>query len=147
MQNVYLILTTNFCYFAHDIHHSYATTSTKVNVRKLKTDIWDHIHRSVHSLGANSEINSSTKVTTAPCVSLGIENIPPAAGTKEDLSEDIDPLISKPLAINTTAAPLSFKSLIAAVDHQQEQTNVSLPYYFICLLHLANERVCMKAVF
>lgn len=38
---------------------------------------------------------------------------------------------------------LSFRHLISTVSQKQDtQSSVSLPFYFICLLHLANEKVC-----
>ncbi len=36
---------------------------------------------------------------------------------------------------------ISFRDLMTCVNQEQEQKNVSLPFYFICLLHLANEKV------
>ncbi len=41
------------------------------------------------------------------------------------------------------AAPLSlsFQGVVAQLAEEQKQNDVSLSFYFICLLHLANEKV------
>ena len=36
---------------------------------------------------------------------------------------------------------LSFQDLISSMAGSQQQQGASLPFYFICLLHLANEKV------
>jgi condensin complex subunit 2 len=35
---------------------------------------------------------------------------------------------------------LSFKEMVTDISENQEQKEVSLSFYFICLLHLANEK-------
>ena len=45
---------------------------------------------------------------------------------------------SQPVAGND----LSFQSLVEGIASEQRQNDVTFPYYFICLLHLANEKVC-----
>ena len=91
----------------------YATVSTKVNVRKLKSDIWAHIHQS-----AKGNRRDST----------GVENDVPSVGKSTGKS-------------GMKTEPISFKALIETVSDTQEQKGASLPFYFICLLHLANEKV------
>jgi hypothetical protein len=43
----------------------------------------------------------------------------------------------------SVTSELSFQKLITDMNIQQQQEDVSLPFYFICLLHLANEKVNM----
>lgn len=72
--------------------HSYAKVSKRVNVAKLKADLWDQIDSSLAP--ANAE--------------------------------------------------LSFQDLLQEAQSEQRaetvQKDASLAYYFICLLHLANEK-------
>lgn len=101
----------------------YATASTKVNVRKLKSDIWDHIHRTIRSRPAPVDTENA-----APASALAATP-PPARGAKAGKEKD-------------TKDGISFRGLIGSVSQKQEQSSVTLPFYFICLLHLANEKVC-----
>ena len=39
------------------------------------------------------------------------------------------------------AAEMSFQDLVSDITRGQKQKDVTLPFYFICLLHLANEKV------
>jgi hypothetical protein len=41
---------------------------------------------------------------------------------------------------------LSFQDVINDISHEQGQKDVSLSFYFICLLHLANEKVSLNVV-
>ena len=36
---------------------------------------------------------------------------------------------------------MSFQDLVCDISGEQRQKDVTLPFYFICLLHLANEKV------
>ena len=36
---------------------------------------------------------------------------------------------------------ISFQDLVCDISGEQRQKDVTLPFYFICLLHLANEKV------
>ena len=38
---------------------------------------------------------------------------------------------------------MSFQDLVCDITTGQRQKDVTLPFYFICLLHLANEKVCL----
>ena len=89
----------------------YASIAKRVNVRKLKTDIW-------------SEIDKETSAESV--VPIDSENI--AVDKKKDKVE------------KQTAPTISFQDLISDIAVKQQQKEVSLPFYFICLLHLANEK-------
>lgn len=62
---------------------------------------------------------------------------------KADIWAEVDTL---PTAVDKTDASssqdsLSFQELVADVAQCQSQKDVSISFYFICLLHLANEKV------
>ena len=87
----------------------YAQSSKRVNVKKLKTDIWTKLEND--------------------CSSEGNENIS---------TSDTDP--------TSTSSPteLSFQDVISDIAQDQTQKDASLSFYFICLLHLANEKVQLQ---
>lgn len=88
----------------------YATVAKRVNVRKLKGDLWSHI---------------STQVAPADKAAAEEDQIPCAKAGKKDT--------------------LSFQEVVNDLALGQQQSEVTLPFYFICLLHLANEKVTHPA--
>jgi condensin complex subunit 2 len=84
------------------IQVSYATTSKRVNVSKLKKDIWSHLDASI---GA-----------------------PPAADASRDQQD------------SSLSSSVSFHEVMDEVAREQQQSDVTVSFYFICLLHLANEK-------
>jgi hypothetical protein len=97
-------------------------------VRKLKTDIWQKINNTLH-VSAPSDDEPQDDA----------ENIDPASGRRLNIIPDADESVVKS---KQTDDKLSFQQLISSLATEQRQADVSLPYYFICLLHLANEKVC-----
>jgi len=89
----------------------FATTAKRVNVKKLKTDIWSHID----------------ELPVASTTEDG-ENQSPNAGTEAEA------------AGGKATDKLSFQDLVREIATEQKQKDVTLPFYFICLLHLANEK-------
>ena len=87
----------------------YATVAKRVNVKKLKHDLWHHLEDSLVPEGG-----------------AAAENEAPA------------PKLDKKSAETSV---LSFQDVITDISHEQQQKDVSLSFYFICLLHLANEKV------
>jgi hypothetical protein len=88
-----------------------------VNVRKLKFDMW-------------RELDNLSKADT----SQTDENLPPQLSVEKSL----------PMKQNAAdKEPKSFQSLIQDINRQpgSHQKDASLSFYFICLLHLANEKV------
>lgn len=91
---------------------SYAKVSKRVNIQRLKTDIWSDIE---HTLGVDG-----------------------AAEGRVPTSKGIDAASASP---SEKPESMSFQSMISDIASQPRQKDVSLPFYFICLLHLANEHV------
>lgn len=88
----------------------YATVAKRVNVKKLKHDLWSHLEDSMVP-GSCAEEN------TAPGQKIKLE--------KSQSQPNV----------------LSFQDVISDISNEQKQKDVSLSFYFICLLHLANEKV------
>ena len=80
---------------------SYAKVSKRVNVHKLKTDVWSNIQETL----------------------VQSEKAPVAVSPEEKKS-------------------ISFQHLVKDLSSEEnQQKDVTISYYFICLLHLANENV------
>lgn len=84
----------------------YATVSKRVNIQRLKADIWSNIEQ---NLPINTEEQSERAV--------------------------------KQSTTTSTKDALSFQDMISDIAANPRQKDVTLPFYFICLLHLANENV------
>lgn len=82
--------------------NSYAKVSKRVNVHKLKTDVWSNIQETL----------------------VEQEKAPAAKASSSEKKE------------------LSFQHLVQDLSSSEsQQKDVTISYYFICLLHLANENV------
>lgn len=106
------------------IQIGYSVIPKKVNVKQLKVDIWDQ----VATLAGVSREGGSTN-------SHGDdddENEPPP--------QDFHATQSSKTLEKSTETTMSFQNLVNTVAKSQKQKEVTLSFYFICLLHLANEK-------
>ena len=97
----------------------FATVAKRVNVKKLKIDIWSHI----------DELQEADVA---------------AEGADADDGENQSPNVHGKRASSDGKAgeteTMSFQELVCDIANEQKQREVTLPFYFICLLHLANEK-------
>jgi condensin complex subunit 2 len=102
------------------VHVGYATVAKKVDVKRLKHDLW-------------VELESTFQQR---------EDLP--ADDDEELKEKDDDgtEIDEPDVPRTPKndGHLSFQETVREMQSTQTQTDVTLPFYFICVLHLANEK-------
>jgi condensin complex subunit 2 len=101
----------------------YAKVSKRVNIQRLKTDIWGNIRSALPAADQDHDGHDT-------------ENHQPSAVPRPD----------KLSGVSTGAREaLSFQSMISdlAAGDEVRQRDVTLPFYFICLLHLANEHVSL----
>lgn len=91
--------------------------SKRVNVHKLKTDILHHIH---------DNLDASTASTVA-------------ARHSQESSRNLNNGLLQP--------EMSFQNIVKSLSSEMQQKDVTVPYYFICLLHLANEEVYCNILF
>ena len=121
------------------IEIGYEQVSKRVNIQRLKTDIWKNI-RSTINIEKETDIASSLR----------------SESTEQGENENSDPnamssikaATKRPRDTNTNTnnedlksgkASLSFQDMISEVASRPRQKDVSMSFYFICLLHLANE--------
>lgn len=96
---------------------SHATVAKKVDVRRLKKELW---------------VEVEAKITPRP-VKVNHSNI--------ELAKDNEHENNGMEGSNEEAnAVLSFHDTVQKLTGFQKQEDVSLPFYFICMLHLANEK-------
>ena len=114
-----------------DVKH--ATRAKRVDVKDLKIQLW-------------SELAATTAVDKAKAAGVGAK-----AKANADEDENASP-VKKPVVAkggNKAASPdegiVSFAQTMKNVDEGQHQSGVTLPFYFICVLHLANEKnLCLE---
>jgi condensin complex subunit 2 len=87
------------------IQVGYATVAKKVDVKRLKNDLWTELESKIGQKDVDIDVTPEEGDGTSP------------------------------------PEKLSFKETVQEMEMQgQTQTDVTLPFYFICLLHLANEK-------
>ena len=91
-----------------------------MNVRKLKTDLWGYLD----SACVDKDKDEYLKGEQAEKKDFGFE------GASSDPST----------AAMEAHETVSFQDCIHSIASSQKQKEVTLPFYFICLLHLANEK-------
>ena len=92
----------------------YATVAKKVDVRRLKKDLW-------------AELEEKTA-----WVAPGDLPDKEAEDDQDDIFEEVTPK-GEPQFV-------SFKETVEKMDSAQSQNDVTVSFYFICCLHLANEK-------
>jgi condensin complex subunit 2 len=95
----------------------YATIAKKVDVKRLKLDLWEELE----------------------CKFAKKEDHPDEEAMDDSEIEEEDAPIA-PKSISAAPGPLSFQDTVKEMQGTQKQTDVTLPFYFICMLHLANEK-------
>lgn len=93
----------------------YATVAKKVDVKRLKKDLWQELEKTFELRGRTDK---------------DIEDEDDEKGIPVDTSAEV------PVSHTT----LSFQDTVKEMQGNQSQADVTLPFYFICILHLANEK-------
>jgi len=92
----------------------YATVAKKVDVKRLKRDLWEELE---------DKFSSCRPDTDTPNEESNSE--------EEDMDASLHQL---------NDGGTSFKEAVQDMEQAKSQSDVSLPFYFICVLHLANEK-------
>ena len=96
----------------------YATVAKKVDVKRLKRDLWIELERTFQEREETKE----------------------AEMTEDEDDETPDVAVSPKVQPEEQEGPLSFQDTVKEMKATQSQADVTLPFYFICVLHLANEK-------
>merc|ERR1711957_771448 len=110
---------------------AYATVSKKVDVKRLKKDLWAEVESGIATLS----INDSEEVAEEK--------------EEEEKEEEKEEKEEKDIEIESNKTEnndiLSFNQTVQSLSCSQAQEDVSVAYYFICMLHLANEKgLCLE---
>jgi len=101
---------------------AYATVSKKVDVKRLKRDLWIELEAKLASRNKNDEEEKK----------------------EDDVDEsdaDAEEKVADDESADPTARPtMSFQDAVGDMESSKSQADVTLPFYFICILHLANEK-------
>lgn len=98
---------------------THATIAKKVDVRRLKKDLWTEVEAKI---APTSQAEGCQNVE-----SMEDNEHKNEVNQKIVLDEEVD-------------STLSFQDTVKKLTGCQKQEDVSLPFYFICMLHLANEK-------
>ena len=103
----------------------HATVAKKVDVKRLKNDLWVEL-----------ESKTSRPVPVEVDVDANVDADVEGEGKHENENE-------ASMKDDTTNRDVSFKDVVGDLGANETQEDVSLAFYFICVLHLANEK-CLK---
>ena len=122
----------------------YAKIAKKVDVKRLKRDLWTELEQTFakNAINKNDEDDKAKNqddddaLSTASTVS---DPDPVLAGTSGgDENNNDENSAAKTTA--ATATTLSFQDTVRDMQMNESQSDVTLPFYFICILHLCNEK-------
>mmetsp|Transcript_24286 Transcript_24286/g.37107 ORF Transcript_24286/g.37107 Transcript_24286/m.37107 type:complete len:1157 (-) Transcript_24286:40-3510(-) len=127
---------------------SHATVAKKVDVRRLKRDLWNELEVSTT---AKAPMPSLGTANTATAVAGEAESLPVNDGEKDtdgnefqndnqDMNMHLEPAAIAIAQEDSSTELVSFKDTIHKLGATEAQEDVSLAFYFICVLHLANEK-------
>ena len=117
---------------------AYATVSKKVDVKRLKKDLWAEVESGIATLSIN---DSEEVAEEKEKEKEEIEEIEEKEEKEEKEGNDIE--IESNKTENNDI--LSFNQTVQSLSCSQAQEDVSVAYYFICMLHLANEKgLCLE---
>ncbi|CAM9423882.1 unnamed protein product, partial [Hapterophycus canaliculatus] len=119
---------------------NYARKAKKVDVRRLKGDLWRKIDREFQSDAA-----------AAAAAGVAQDGRQKEVKREDDAeNEDTDHTDAgkqggegkgtEELAPGPEVVDMTFSDIVLDVASREEQSGVTVPFYFICLLHLANEK-------
>ena len=106
------------------VNIGYATVAKKVDVKRLKKDLWNNIE-------TKTTVKPEEKVTDNDAEEGGDISV------DKDNQEDDVPVEEK---AEEKEGAISFQDTVKELAASQGQSEVTLPFYFICVLHLCNEK-------
>jgi condensin complex subunit 2 len=110
------------------VHVGYATVAKKVDVKRLKKDLWQELHQRFETMDEEKEDNDPLGLDSQSTIESSITSTTKTRKASLGSTSSADP------------EALSFQDTIQKMKSSQTQSDVTLPFYFICVLHLANEK-------
>ena len=109
------------------VNIGYATVAKKVDVKRLKKDLWN-----------NLETKTATK-EEEKMDDIGAKN-DDSVNMDEDSKDNGDETATDDDKLKEKEGTVSFQDTVKELAASQGQSEVTLPFYFICVLHLCNEK-------
>ncbi|CAN0253554.1 unnamed protein product, partial [Laminaria digitata] len=112
---------------------SYARKAKRVDVRRLKGDLWRKIDAVCCRVtpDVDEDLTGQDEVEEVDYSKSEKTSTDQECG-EEKKEEDVKPVLD--------AGDMAFSEIVLDVASTEEQSGVTVPFYFICLLHLANEK-------
>jgi len=111
----------------------YATVAKKVDVKRLKKDLWEELERTFQERDMLLEAAANDKDDADMNDGMSEQE---AEREMKQLDEVTNPKSQKQQQQNL----LSFHDTVREMQSTRSQADATLPFYFICILHLANEK-------
>jgi len=143
--NEFLVPELNDVRKIQKIKIGYAKIARKVDVKRLKRDLWMELEQTFAlSTQKNNNDNddedqgNEDALSTASTVSDPDLDLVDPSGDNKDVDHAAAKVASSVTA--STKTTLSFQDTVRDMQTNQSQSDVTLPFYFICILHLCNEK-------
>jgi condensin complex subunit 2 len=125
----------------------YATIAKKVDVKRLKRDLWTELEQTFakNAINKNEEEEEAKNqddddaLSTASTVSDPDPVLAGTSGSDENYNDE-NSAAKTTTTTTTTETTLSFQDTVRDMQMNESQPDVTLPFYFICILHLCNEK-------
>lgn len=109
----------------------YATVARKVDVKRLKRDLWTELEQTF-SLRKHDDEEEETNISSDSTISEVSDSNIDNDGNHDNDDQDVEK--------GNIVTTLSFQDTVRDMQTNQSQSDVTLPFYFICILHLCNEK-------
>jgi condensin complex subunit 2 len=109
----------------------YATVAKKVDVKRLKRDLWQELESRFGQV-----VTTTNTKTMDDTEENEIEEVDRIDGDDPDMVHASEASEKE----ETPETVISFQDAVRTLGEQQAQGDITLPFYFICILHLANEK-------
>lgn len=129
------------------INIGFATVARKIDVKRLKRDLWTELEETFSSRKQyakeenqenggkeDSDLRSIISAVTDRDVRLSV-SYDNCTENKVDCDES-----DRTVDTANDVTPLSFQDTVRDMQTNQSQSDVTVPFYFICMLHLCNEK-------
>jgi condensin complex subunit 2 len=117
------------------INIGYATVARKVDVKRLKRDLWtelEHTFSSRKQKYVQEEVQKEEGKEDSENLSDYDRDGDVHAGKQNDDGQKLE--------TDNDGTKLSFQDTVRDMQTNQSQSDVTVPFYFICILHLCNEK-------
>ncbi|VEU44152.1 unnamed protein product [Pseudo-nitzschia multistriata] len=115
----------------------YATMARKVDVKRLKKDLWTELEQTFVSK-TQDDIERNKNSGDLSIKKTASDEKFRGSNSYDEFDDDIRS--NAKIQPTNIAQSLSFQDTVRDMQANQSQPDVTLPFYFICILHLCNEK-------